>query len=277
MPNSFSSSRAPWGVGPFNPPFKAGDAGTYAPTPPALIADDRFPFLPSPFPKRPPVGLLTTSGLIHRTLCLPIRSGMDALSNADYESAAGKLGCGAKIVHAMAIKEDHGAGFDNYNRPVILYEPLHFRALIAPNPHGKPGELTQKYMRLYSELTSFQHKPPHLYGTWDEQWQHLQAAYVLSPEMALASTSWGMFQQLGGEYKALGFSSVQALVSAMCRSEQDHLTIFVQKIQNADLGTAMQKLDFRAIAYGYNGPKYANKKQHAVPYDVELKRIYDSL
>ena len=90
------------------------------------------------------------------------------------------------------------------------------------------------------------------------------------------SVSWGQFQLMGESYKLAGFPNVQMCVSAMCRSEQEQLTAFVNFIQSKKLEEALRTHDWLAFAKGYNG----NPKKHpesAKKYADGIKAHYEAL
>ncbi len=215
---------------------------------------------PRPIPQRPPVGPLQLAVKPGTPLCLPARTGFDELLDADYAAAAKTLGCEIRMIRALAMKEGKDHGFDELNRPVILFEPVHFRKL---SPHGKG------YGKEHFYLTHL-HPKPHQYGTTSDQWQRLQEAYLLDPGAALEVVSWGKFQILGSNHGGAGYATVQTFVSAMCVSEQNHLSAFVNVIQAWHLQPALVSKNWATIARVYNGPQYGN-------YDTKLKDIYDAL
>ena len=215
---------------------------------------------PGPIPQRPPVGPLPLKAAPGAALSLPARTGFTALSETGYALAAMTLGCETRMIRAMAKKEAKDHGFDEWNSPVILFEPLHFRKL---SPKGKG------YGKEHFYLTHL-HPKPHPYGSTSEQWQRLQEAYLLNPDAALEVVSWGKFQILGSNHGAAGYATAQTFVFAMCLSEQEHLSAFVSFIQSWRLQPAFVAKDWAAIARTYNGPNFGS-------YDTDLRGIYDRL
>lgn len=217
---------------------------------------------PQVIPQRPPVGVLPLGAMVGTSLVLPARTGFNELTDKDYTEAAKTLGCETRMIRAMALKEGKDHGFDELNRPVILFEPLHF-AGFSKNRKWKGKE--------YDDLLHLQPKP-HLYGSTSAQWNRLQRAYALNPEGALKATSWGKFQVLGSNCIYVGFARVESFISAMCSSEQNHLAAFVAFIQYNKLQSALVAKDWDKIADVYNGHHYK-----ASGYDKKLKLIYESL
>jgi hypothetical protein len=221
---------------------------------------------------RPPAGPLPCNPPPGTPLRLPLRTGYNPLSDDDYAAAAKTLGCEVLMVRAMAIKEGRGHGFDRFQRPTILYEPLHFLPSSCL-PSQKVFEACETRFRTqHPDLTHFLHPKPHIYGTDKEQWQQIQKAYLVDGSAALKAVSWGQFQILGEYHRFAGFASVENFVSNMCASEQVQLSAFVQLISGYGLQSAMATKDWKSIAAGYNGKKY-----YRTHYDQVLEDIYEKL
>ncbi len=221
------------------------------------------PPLPTHFPPTPPVGALPMNPSPGTPLRLPPRTGFQLLSIGDYTAAAKELGCETRMIRAMAKQEGRDHGFDHFNRPTILYEPLHFRRLA--------GHQTE-YMAKYHDLTFLQADSHHPYGPPSAQWRRLQKAYLIDARAALNSVSWGKFQILGEYFYLAGHASLQSYVSAMCTSEQEQLNAFVSYIRSKHLESALARKDWEAVACGYNGKYF--KRYH---YDTALQQQYEAL
>lgn len=228
---------------------------------------------PAAFPRRPPVGPALSPSIEPGTpLALPPRTGIEELSEDDFATAAKDLGCEVLVIKAVALQEGKGHGFDQYNRPTILYEPLHFlRAQGAGLKRPQKLTYQRKVRAAYPALTKLKPRP-HPYGTLAENWQYLQWAYLLSPHEAIRDVSWGEFQILGSNASQAGYGSAELFVNAMCRSLQDQLNAFVQFLISIDAADALAKKDWASFASAYNGLNYA--AQH---YDTQLEAKYNSL
>jgi hypothetical protein len=223
---------------------------------------------------RPPAGPLPYNPPPGTPLRLPLRTGYNPLSDDDYAAAAKTLGCEALVIRALAKQEGKGHGFDSYQRPVILYEPKHFLKFAG---HRRDPAYQARYRAQYPDLTQFQHLPPHLFGTDNEQWQHIQKAYLLNGSAALESVSWGYFQILGDAYHDAGAASLEMFVSAMCRSEQEQLAAFVHFIASKNLKSALATKDWRTIAAGYNGRGAKGDPSTIKKYSSKLEQAYEAL
>jgi len=118
-----------------------------------------------------------------------------------------------------------------------------------------------------------------LYKSWTKKWYtgknygeyaRLRKAIQIDEQSAYESASYGMFQIMGNNYRACGYSSAKAMFDDMCKSEDAHLVAFSKFIKASNIVPWLQKRDWKKVAYMYNGPSYASNK-----YDVKLKAAYD--
>jgi hypothetical protein len=161
----------------------------------------------------------------------------------DYRVTAERLGCEAAAVQAVVEVESGAAAFGADGRPIILYEPHIFsrltnRAFDASNPNVS-------------------------YPTWDRtkyprdqagRYAQLREAFGLDPEAAVASASWGLFQIMGMNYRACGFTSATAFVKEMSKSLVKQLAAFEAFARSNNLVDELQRKDWEGFARGYNGP-----------------------
>ena len=182
---------------------------------------------------------------------------LDGIDADDYRDAAAFLGCKPAAIKAVAMVEspvelldgDPNGSFDEYDRPLILYERHVFAR--CTDPKGK-------YDVAHPDLSGFR-KPygPGGYGKYAAQYEKLERAYALDPEAALKACSWGMFQILGENYAACGFGDVESFVTKMCRSEESQLDILCTFINgNQRLLNALRREDWVGFSYNYNGEDY---------------------
>ena len=88
-------------------------------------------------------------------------------------------------------------------------------------------------------------------------------------EDALSSASWGMFQVMGFNYRAAGYTSVGDFVADMCVSPAQHLKAFLNICKNNRWDRFLAAKDWAGFASHYNGSKY--KENH---YDTNLEAAY---
>jgi hypothetical protein len=185
----------------------------------------------------------------------------DALTRADYEAAASELGCEVEAVQSVVEVESGPLGaFTASGKPVILFEP-----------------------HIFSRRTNRQYDASHptiSYRSWDAskyprsqdgRWAQLQQAYALDKEQAVASASWGLFQIMGFNHTACGFTDAKAFVSDMCRSQAQQLKAFTAFVRANNLADDLVRKDWEGFAAGYNGQGQVER------YGRLLREAYDRL
>lgn len=187
------------------------------------------------------------------------------LTKADYVQAATTLGCKPEAIMAVSLVESTGAPFLHSGKPRILFEPQLF------------GKLTNYIYDSLFPYVSRQHqlnrrKDPHVYGKEEEQWVKLKIATLIDRQAAIKSASWGRFQVLGENWAHTGARSLDAFLTVMFTSERSQLDGFVAFVKKKHLSGALKRLDWRAFAFGYNGPSY-----HRDNYDGKIAKRYREL
>lgn len=187
-------------------------------------------------------------------MCLNPRVG---LTDQDFADAAAGLGVEVAAIKAVAEVEAPGKAFDESGRPRILYERHYFHRLTQ-------GRYDKQHPDISNTLGGG-------YGKFSAQYGKLEKAYLLDAEAALKSASWGRFQIMGENHPAAGYSSVQAFVLALTRSEAAHLQAFTRFVMaNNSMNEALRKKEWAAFAKAYNGKNYQQND-----YDTKLKSAYD--
>jgi len=192
---------------------------------------------------------------------LPTKGAALKLVPEDFVNAARELGIETAAVHAVALVESSGGGFDSQNRPKMRYENHHFRTLTKHRYDKTHPDLSNPYKsKLY--------KATHSKGV-EQQWKLLHDAFALAPDEAVMACSWGMFQVMGEAYKTVGWTSLEEFVKDMFYSEQQHLRAFMGFCRSRHLIADLQTKppNFTAFAHGYNGAK-------TVGYDVKMRTYY---
>lgn len=172
-----------------------------------------------------------------------------AISGAEMQALADRLGCTVKQIRAVAKVESGGGGFDASGRPKILYERHLFHRLTDgrwsvtawSNPKGG--------------------------GYSEDSWLKLGLACARDPDAALASCSWGKFQVLGLHWSKLGYDSPYALAHSTVTSEAAHYELLARYIESFGLVDELRALsrdpeECRGFAASYNGPAYRNFDYH---------------
>ena len=160
------------------------------------------------------------------------------------------LGVGAAEIWTVLAVETSSCGFLPDRRPQILYERHCFHRLTE----GKydDGDISDANGGGYGPAGA-------------PQYERLERAIRKDRDAALQSTSWGIGQIMGGNYAQAGFADVDAMVDAMCESEDLQLVAMGRFLINCGLQIALRSRDWAAFAQGYNGPDYATNR-----YDTRL-------
>lgn len=185
---------------------------------------------------------MTQPGAAWSTTPTPAR-----LLPSDLACAAQALGCATRALSALMSVEAAGRGFDPQGRLLVLYEPhVMDRQLYA----HRPLLLAQARKAGLSYPVWGTHPYP---PEGDARWVQIDAAMALDVECACRATSFGLGQVLGEGYAALGYSSALALAQDARVSEARQLAQIVLFIGKHGLAGALQRMDWRALAAGYNG------------------------
>lgn len=181
------------------------------------------------------------------------------LNESDYLSAANLLGIEVASVKAVARVESKGGGFLSNGKPKILFEG-----------HQFSKRTNQKYDVSHPSLSYEKFTKKHYKGGIAEYGRY-DTAKSLDRTAAMLSTSWGMFQIMGFNYKKAGYGTVEAFVKAMHVSEGVQLLAFVNFLKSEKLDVHLKTKSWAAFAFGYNGDQYAENK-----YDKLLQQAYDA-
>lgn len=181
---------------------------------------------------------------------------MKPITESDYREAAKALGCSVAAVKAVAEVESAGSGFLSSGEPKILFEAHIFDRLTGG-----------KYRKTHPGISSAKWDKS-LYIGGKAEHARLQEAVALDRNAALQSASWGGFQVMGFNWKACGYSSLQAFVNDMMTAA-GQLRAFVGYVKTRGLADELQRLDWAGFAFGYNGAGYAANK-----YDQKLAKAY---
>lgn len=189
------------------------------------------------------------------------------ITENDFDTLSAQFNIEKAALKAIFTIEAGGkSGFltEDPNIPVTLEEGHVFYKYIQ-NKHKNAAEIAKKY-------------PDICYKTWTKKYyrtglneykRYLKAAEI-DEECAMLSTSWGMGQCMGFNYKACGYSSVQAFVKAMYESEKNQLCAMCNFIKsNAKMYKAIQQCDFKTFAAIYNGPGQVDY------YGAKLEQAYN--
>src|SRR5690606_8946549 len=90
-------------------------------------------------------------------------------------------------------------------------------------------------------------------GPASVQHDRLHKAARLNRNAALMSASWGKFRLMGYNYALAGFYSLQDFVSAMYKSEGEHLLAFVHYLKSLSLDGDLKEKNWQAFTRKFKG------------------------
>ena len=173
-----------------------------------------------------------------------------ALTSGGLQAASDNLSVSAAEIWTVLAVETQGCGFLSDRRPPILFERHIFSRLTGHR----------------FDVCDVSNPQAGGYGPdGAHQYDRLAAAIAMDRTAALQSASWGMPQIMGENFASAGFPGVDAMVSAMCDSEDAQLAAFAAFLKGNNLAGRLQSHDWVSFAKGYNGPNYAENQ-----YDVKL-------
>jgi hypothetical protein len=176
------------------------------------------------------------------------------LSEAGLVQAANELDVGLPALWAVMTVETKGCGFLADRRPQILFE----RHIFHKRTNGKfdvtAPDLSNRIAGGYGASGAF-------------QYARLARAIGLDRTTALESTSWGLGQVMGFNATETGFPDVEAMVTAMCESEDSQFEAMVAFIKKNNLSQYLRHGDWPHFAFHYNGPDFQKKG-----YDTNLAK-----
>jgi len=163
---------------------------------------------------------------------------------------------------AVIAVEAAGSGFDKAGRPKAPFERHHFYKHLKDAP-GLLANAEAEGLAYPKWGTK-----PYPKGS-DAVYAEIERACAIDEEAALLSTSWGLGQIMGSNFKLAGCPSVFKMVEEACESEANQLSHMAAFIKAAGLQDELMTKNWAKFARGYNGPGYA---QNA--YDVKLAQAY---
>lgn len=185
---------------------------------------------------------------------VPFQGTAWALSSDGLAAVASALGVLAPEIWTVLAVETSGCGYLADCRPRILYERHIFHRLTG----GKYDDAE------ISDLSAGGYGAPGAH-----QYDRLSLAIAKDRSAALQSASWGIGQIMGENFAAAGYESVEDMVAAMSRSEDDQLEAMGNFLVSTRLQASLRAHDWTTFARGYNGPDYAINL-----YDVRLNAAY---
>lgn len=194
------------------------------------------------------------------SLLLPTRP---SISEADYKGIASELGVSPAILKAIHKVEASGKSYLPEGYPSLLFEAHIFYSRLGSK---KAETLLPGNRDILSKTWN-----KSLYKGGVKEVTRLNKAFLISPEAALASASFGAFQICGFNWKKSGVSSAWEFYREMWTSEVGQFRLLSGFLKGSGIVPYMKSLNFKEIARRYNGEGY--KKNG---YDTKLRSAYQS-
>jgi hypothetical protein len=182
--------------------------------------------------------------------------------DSDYDLFGWLLDCEPEMLKAFVNIESRGSGFLPSRRPSILFESYQFfknLKAVGIDPY--------QYIRQYPDIIT--DKWVNNYKGGEKEWLRLEKASEIHKEAAQLSTSWGLLQIMGFNYKRTGERSISEFVTKMSKDEFTQLSLGIEFIRSVNIVPLMIQKDFNGMARIYNGAEYAKNG-----YGLKLKTEY---
>lgn len=182
----------------------------------------------------------------------------ERIQSIKYE--AHRIGVDSEALAAFVEVESGGRAFDKDTGKIIIqFEPAWFKKKAPYAPSGKWSvNGVEKQAR---------------------EWIAFNDAFAKDPDAAMESTSIGLGQVMGFNYKRLGYATVGEMWDDAKRGEDRQIFQMAEFIRtDAVLLRALERKDWHTVAVRYNGAKYREmaKKWGREPYDVSMKKAYET-
>lgn len=170
------------------------------------------------------------------------------LTEQDRKYLAKKFGLKYRILLTVLKVESAGSGFSRDGKIKIQFEPYHFRKYTGVRIANGVENQKKEYKAYFN-------------------------AVDINEEAAMLSTSWGLGQVMGFNYKTAGHKTVQEMVQIFMQSEYYQLEGMLNFIKShKKMYPALQNKLWGKFAYYYNGKHFM-----MYGYDKKLKKAYGQL
>ena len=186
------------------------------------------------------------------------------LCDHDFADMAQRLGVEEAALRAVVEVEcSSRGGFLSDGRPRILFEGhIFWKQLLArginPEPlaAAHPDILHPRWTRTH-------------YKGGKGEWERFERAAAISPEAAVESASWGLFQIMGFHWKSCGCASPSDFRRRMESSEREQMALALKFLEKTGIVRWLKTKDWCTFALRYNGSGYKANR-----YDERLAAAY---
>lgn len=186
------------------------------------------------------------------------------LCDHDFADMAQRLGVEEAALRAVVEVEcSSRGGFLSDGRPRILFEGhIFWKQLLARGINPEPLAAAHPDI-LYPRWTRTHYK-----GGKGE-WERFERAAAISPEAAVESASWGLFQIMGFHWKSCGCASPSDFRRRMESSEREQMALALKFLEKTGIVRWLKTKDWCTFALRYNGSGYKANR-----YDERLAAAY---
>lgn len=184
---------------------------------------------------------------------------MTKLQRLSIKYEACRIGVEAEALAAFIEVESGGKGFDDATGKLIIqFEPSWFKKKAPYAPSGKWS------------LNGVERQTA--------EWIAFNDAYSKNTIAAMESTSIGLGQVMGFNWKRLGYMSVGEMWNDAKEGEDRQIFQMAEYIRtDATLMGALKRKDWHTVAVRYNGAGYMKiaEKYGREPYNISMKKAYN--
>lgn len=172
-----------------------------------------------------------------------------AITDAELDMIARRLGCSLQQLKAVSKVESGGKAFDDSGRPKILFERHYFHRLTRGA--FSPAEFSLAKGGGYNVPS----------------WGKLVSAACRDADAAFSSCSWGKFQVMGAHWHLLNYPSPIEMAYSTVTSEAAHYEMLARFVEANDLKGKLKAISSdpdscRPFAKAYNGSSYEDFDYH---------------
>lgn len=168
----------------------------------------------------------------------------------EFERLVAKNGFDMKVLKAIIKAESRGAAFSTPGKPILRFEPYLFKREykrvtkkdFTGDVPFHPGMANATYAEGRKRT-----------GGQTSEWEVFGRAAAINRDAAIRSSSWGMPQIMGFNYKLLGYKTPVEMVEAFSRSEEAQKVGMINFLINSGLTQAVKNREWEKIGRGYNG------------------------
>jgi hypothetical protein len=197
--------------------------------------------------------------MVGELINLRVNPACKPLVEQDYKNEGPRYGVEPAALHAFADVESNASGQTVDGRLPILYEP-HINSRCSFGKYDwRDGPYGMGVVISYPKWYSRKKMPPrctiHPYQlSMLDRWVLLSFAAEIDFSVALQSCSWGAFQVLGMNWKALGYASPWHFVVSMYDGgERAQLNAAIRFLDHKDVLDDMKKNNWGPVIEAWNG------------------------